>query len=138
MYDFTIEHRPGRGHGNADALTRRPRRRHGSYPSCGDFEYITATFLQQNREKEDASKTVEDEFSWTSNEIAQAQRSDPGINPVIARMEEGKPQATFWQPGLVQTVKDHVAACLPCAECSPRGKIPRAPLHPIRSSYPFQ
>ena len=35
---------------------------------------------------------MEDEFSWTSNEIAQAQRSDPGINPVIARMEEGKPK----------------------------------------------
>ena len=35
---------------------------------------------------------MEDEFSWTSNKIAQAQRSDPGINPVIARMEEGKPK----------------------------------------------
>ena len=87
-----IEHLPERSHGNADALSRRPRRRHGRCRSCGDTEYISATFLQQNKEKEEASKTVEDEFSSTANEIAQGQHSDPSINPVIVRMEEEIPK----------------------------------------------
>ena len=33
-YDYEIQHRPGRLHNNADALSRRPRRQHGSCPSC--------------------------------------------------------------------------------------------------------
>ena len=33
-YDYEIQHRPGRLHNNADALSRRPRRQHGNCPSC--------------------------------------------------------------------------------------------------------
>ena len=91
-YDFTVEHRPGLSHANADALSRRPRRKHGICPSCGDTEYVSAAFLQQNQAKEGASTTQEKKFSWTTDEIAQAQRSDPDIGSVIARMGEGKPK----------------------------------------------
>ena len=72
-YDFTIEHRPGRNHANADALSRRPRGRHGRWPSCDDIVYVSTSFLQQ---KEGTSKPLESEFSWTVEEAAQAQRSD--------------------------------------------------------------
>ena len=91
-YDFTVEHRPGISHANADALSRRPRRKHGSCPSCGDTEYVSAAFLRQSKEKEGTSETPERTFSWATAEIAQAQRSDPDISPVIARMEEGQPK----------------------------------------------
>ena len=36
--------------------------------------------------------TQEKKFSWTTGDIAQAQRSDPDINSVIARMGESKPK----------------------------------------------
>ena len=91
-YDFTFEHRPGLSHANADALSRRPRRKHGSCPSCGDTEYVSPAFLQQSESKEGAPKTQEKKFSWTTGEIAQAQRSDQDINSVIARMGESKPK----------------------------------------------
>ena len=49
-YDFDIEHRPGKSHANADALSRKPRRKHGSCPSCGDTEFAaTATLLEIKR-----------------------------------------------------------------------------------------
>ena len=91
-YDFTVEHRPGLSHANADALSRRPRRKHGSCPSCCDTESASAAFLQQSKSKEGASKDHEKKFSWTTDEIAQAQRIDPDINSVIVRMGEGKPK----------------------------------------------
>ena len=86
-YDFTIEHCPGRNHANADPLSRRLRRKHGSYPSCNDTEYVSTSFLQP---KEGTSKPFESEFSWTAEEFARAQCSDPDPSSVIARMEEGK------------------------------------------------
>lgn len=77
---------------NADAFSRRPRRKHGSCPSCGDTDYVSAVLLQQNKAKEGTSNTLEKKFSWTTEETAQAQRSDPDISSVIARMKEGKPK----------------------------------------------
>ena len=34
QYDSEIRRHPGRLHNNADALSRRPRRQHGNFPSC--------------------------------------------------------------------------------------------------------
>ena len=91
-YDFTIAHRPGTIHANADALSRRPRRKHGSCPSCGDTAYVSAAVLEPDKEKKGASKASEGQRSWPAVDIAQAQRSDLDISPVIARIEEGKPK----------------------------------------------
>ena len=43
-YDFTCHHRPGKQHGNADALSRRPIRNHGDCPSCSAQYVTTVTF----------------------------------------------------------------------------------------------
>ena len=125
-YAFTVKHRPGLSHANADALSRRPRRKHGSCPSCGDTEYVSAAFLQQSESKEGASKTQEKKFSWTTGEIAQAQRSDPDINSVIARMGESQPKPSpgellslspisreIWAPHELLELKDNVLRICP-------------------------
>ena len=73
------------------------------------------------------------------------------MKPALQRLHDGlegshlgqlktlrKVQARFWRPGLAKAVKDHCAACLTCAECKRPGRTPKAPLHPIPSSYPFK
>ena len=50
-------------------------------------QYVSTSFLQQ---KEGTSKPLESEFSWTTEEVAQAQHNDPDLSSAIARMEEGK------------------------------------------------
>lgn len=44
-YDFTCQHRPGKQHANADAMSRRPTRNHGDCPSCS-LQYVTIVNAQ--------------------------------------------------------------------------------------------
>ncbi|BHF63754.1 hypothetical protein SprV_0200674900 [Sparganum proliferum] len=67
-YDFECVFRPGRQHGNADALSRKPHRRHGECPSCTDIT-ISAIALQSDQC-----------LLW-----AAAQRDDPHICPIYDR-----------------------------------------------------
>jgi len=73
------------------------------------------------------------------------------VQPALKRLHDGiegsqlgrfktlrKVQARFWRPGLASTVKDYCAASLTCAECKRPRKTPKAPLHPIPSTYPKQ
>ena len=90
-YDFTVEHCPGLSHANTDALFCRPRQKHGSCPSCGDTEYLSAALLQQNKAKEVASKTQEKKFSWTTDKIAQAQCSDQILTHRLQGWEKVNP-----------------------------------------------
>lgn len=69
-YEFTVQHRPGVKHGNADAMSRSP--------SAGGDEIQevnsigTACFPR-----------------WTSDELGEAQRADPYISKVINWLEAG-------------------------------------------------
>nr|VZH92814.1 unnamed protein product [Spirometra erinaceieuropaei] len=67
-YDFECVFRPGRQHGNADALSRKPHRPHGECPSCTDIA-ISAIALQSDQC-----------LLWAS-----AQRDDPHICPLYDR-----------------------------------------------------
>ncbi|BHF70456.1 hypothetical protein SprV_0301350700 [Sparganum proliferum] len=67
-YDFECVFRPGRQHGNADALSRKPHRPHGECPSCTDIA-ISAIALQSDQC-----------LLW-----AAAQRDDPHIRPIYDR-----------------------------------------------------
>ena len=73
------------------------------------------------------------------------------VLPALKRLHDGiecshlgrfktlrKVQARFWRPGLASDVKDYFPACLRCTECKPPRKTPKAPLHPIPSTYPMQ
>ncbi|BHF67614.1 hypothetical protein SprV_0301064100 [Sparganum proliferum] len=67
-YDFECVFRPGRQHGNADALSRKPHRPNGECPSCTDI-VISAIALQSDQC-----------LLW-----AAAQRDDPHICPIYDR-----------------------------------------------------
>lgn len=94
-YEFQIEHRPGRNHGNADALSRKPRRvkQHGDCPSCGQ------TDRQELRENIGSCasnvKLPVDVVSLglRTSDIVKAQNDDPDIAPVLEaiRTAQGKP-----------------------------------------------
>ncbi|KAJ8037468.1 hypothetical protein HOLleu_18285 [Holothuria leucospilota] len=100
-YDMGIRHRPGRSHGNADALSRRP---------CGDCAYCI-----RQEEKEDRTAETRNELAanspkcctldtqevkdvtkeskswmeqWSLQELRQMQVSDPEIQPIIAWKEQ--------------------------------------------------
>ena len=86
-YNFDIEHCPGKSHARADALSRKPRRKHGSCPSCGDTEFIAAATLLEDKRAGEIPESREREFSWSADE---AQRNDPDIHPVITQIKEGR------------------------------------------------
>uniref|UniRef100_A0A0X3PXJ8 Transposon Ty3-I Gag-Pol polyprotein n=1 Tax=Schistocephalus solidus TaxID=70667 RepID=A0A0X3PXJ8_SCHSO len=67
-YEFECVFRPGRQHGNSDALSRKPYRPHGECPSCTDVT-ISAVALQTDQC-----------LLW-----AAAQRDDPHISPIYSR-----------------------------------------------------
>ena len=70
-YDITFQHRPGRKHGNADALSQYPCRQCG-----GDCEAPVKTVRAVTRSQEC-------EPGWTHEEMAARQDADPDIGPIM-------------------------------------------------------
>ena len=82
-FDFDIEHRAGRHHGNADALSRRPSRirQHGDCPSCGPTD----------KDKQTQSvNLINVKTKWSTEEFAKAQMDDPDIRPVYQHLKAGQ------------------------------------------------
>jgi len=82
-YDYEVQHRPGKQHNNADGLSRRPRRNHGECPSClppakSEVATVTSRPLPDHKENE--------KDLWSSENVAQAQREDPDIGPVVDQL----------------------------------------------------
>ena len=76
-YDFTITHRPGRKHQNADSLSRRP------CTQCGRESHIDNTVIAAERES-----TILTEKSPA--ELRQLQLDDGPIGLMLRAVEEGK------------------------------------------------
>ena len=70
-YDITFQHRPGRKHGNADALSRYPCRQCG-----GDCETPVKAVQAVTRSQKC-------EPGWTPEEMAARQDADPNIGPIM-------------------------------------------------------
>ena len=79
-YDFTIVHRPGKHHGNADALSRRP------CNQCGQSD--TPSLRQQ------IVGRVSMPTGYTADELRQAQLNDPVVGPVLRAKEEAAKPTT--------------------------------------------
>lgn len=76
-YDFTVEHRPGKSHSNADALSRRPWRHVHNCPCSsnqGMHSQISAITIGSSH--------------WSLEMVRQAQHEDPDINDVLTRMSQ--------------------------------------------------
>jgi hypothetical protein len=85
-YDFTIIHRPGRKHGNADALSRRPCKQCGMEDHFGvEHNVVTQTC------KQEIPSTVLQERSNQS--IRQLQLEDPSIG-IVLQAKEGEKKLT--------------------------------------------
>lgn len=118
-YNFTIEHRPGEKHGNADALSRRPCPSSCNYCmqqesketddnqnepvkicrcSCAAERcqwkpgVLQTRIEKEERQKEkdkriekspiDKERRIDEDISWTANEMLLSQQQDPDIGPI--------------------------------------------------------
>ena len=73
-FEFDVEYRPGAKHGNADASSRRPQRRHGECPAC-----------------EPALKEVQMitwNHGWSKQDLLEAQKDFPASAHVLAWLEQ--------------------------------------------------
>ena len=101
-YDFEIQHRLGRSHGNADALSRRP---------CDETD---CTFCLRLEKKDDeavrtarvavaneemCTDSIEPEISvfkiWSKEELIQQQTEDPDIGPLLQLKSKSNSKPTW-------------------------------------------
>ena len=83
-YDITLQHRPGRKHGNADALSRYPCRQCG-----GDCETPVKAVRAVTRSQKC-------EPGWTPEEMAARQNADPDIGPIM-RWKRARNDRPRWE-----------------------------------------
>ena len=72
-FDFEIKHRPGRSHGNADAMSRRPCRQ------CGLGEDEAAGIQVRNLYFDKPA----DESRWNPSRLAEASERDPDVSEIL-------------------------------------------------------
>ena len=89
-FDFEVVHRPGRSHGNADALSRMP------CHQCGrDSHYLSVSvnFFQADGSLEDCSL-----WQSSADEIRQLQMEDEVLGPLLRALEnKSKPTENNFQ-----------------------------------------
>ena len=76
-FQYRIEHRPGKLHGNADGLSRRPCKQCGWEPQ------------PQSHPEEDHCSTLTADRPWTNGQLHQAQMDDPTLRAVHDWLEKG-------------------------------------------------
>ena len=83
-FTFTVEHRPGVKHANADAMSRRPCRQCGQcgsddvVPTCASLRAVGITEL-----------TPEPSEDWTPEAISRGQCDDPDLAPLYRAKRDG-------------------------------------------------
>lgn len=104
QYNFEIEHRTGKSHGNADALSRRP---------CHGCRYCERREIDEHKQTEEhcseekcgntkVSQFVRSLTSEKSNDdlclkrVEQAQNEDPEIRPIVTWMKKS-PEKPPWE-----------------------------------------
>lgn len=81
-YNFTVEHRPGAKHANADAMSRRPCRQCGQ---CGEVESECRNTVNVNT----VGLICQIQSDWAPEALSTAQAQDPDIGPIQRALTEG-------------------------------------------------
>ena len=95
-YQFDIQHRPGKKHGNADGLSRQ-----GPCRQCG---LVVDNNCDSDNELSSKRKInlVQLQPKWTTVELGEAQRADPDLALVIQALEnQSRPseeEISAWSP----------------------------------------
>lgn len=84
-YSFKILHRPGRKHGNADALSRRPCPEDCKHCTRAEVKEGSTAALPIKR----TTLSPEVQSNRTSEDLKQAQRNDPVLGRIIEWLESG-------------------------------------------------
>ena len=84
-YNIEIQHRPGRNHGNADALSRRPC---GACGHCDKRE--EKSLIVEEEEEVHAIRAISEQLEfppwlrvWSSEELSRWQRNDPSTSKLL-------------------------------------------------------
>ena len=98
-YKFTIEHRAGTKHGNADAMSRRPCTRPNMCVFCQP-DAVQCRAVNATRQSPDVTTPSVEDF-WNKDALKEAQVQDTEIGPVYAALEQSadKPppnQTSLW------------------------------------------
>jgi len=80
-FHFTVEHRPGKSHANADALSRHPCRQFGMCTTHTDALNVCALQTGDNNDRHEV---------WSSHAIKRAQKEDPDIGPLYQALANHK------------------------------------------------
>ena len=99
-YSYTIEHRPGKDHGNADGLSRIPPEkltRKCAREDCDDCSRLKSApvLCIGEKEMEEEASAMEDPLEegwlepWSQDELKEWQRKDPAIGFIIEKIEAG-------------------------------------------------
>ena len=138
QYDFTIEHRPGSKHGNADALSRRP----CLQDTCRHCDRLESVEHSHNAtESSSINSTIHKDHcpqvssislgqeSQSHEDIRKAQLIDEDIKPVIELMEQNreKPSWEVIAPSVRQpksTAPSGKVSRCPMVSCIEFGKLP--------------
>lgn len=105
-YTFTIEHRPGKSHRNADTLSRRPE--HDSLPSTVPQPSIVAAIAPSDTDPTPMVTSTDHSWmpAWTTNEVRSSQTAHPVWAHIIECLEHStQPQPSH--PSLVGINREH-------------------------------
>lgn len=95
---YTIEHRPGVKHGNADGLSRIPCRQ-CKLEDC-DSAVETPTAGSESLQEADCVRAIQLHSMWTCDHMAREQEADKDIGPVrealLANKKPTKNEAASW------------------------------------------
>ena len=116
-YQFTVEHRPGKRHGNADALSRTPCTQCGRQEEPGEDSVETITVADASPPQGDSVESITVAAScppqgsnpsqgdnhelrswapaWSPEEVESFQRADPSLGPVLQWLASDSIPTTF-------------------------------------------
>ena len=97
QYDFTIEHRVGRQHGNADGLSRRPCKQCGRQETTTEIEPRVEKEAEINQMTENLIRSIFWEPELSCTDIRQGQLADSTMSNILTAKENFPEERPKWE-----------------------------------------